>query len=418
MVEEHGGGRRQRAGASANGRWAWLLGWPDWAGYAASAWSSAYGALGLFWALGGAGFPFAKVPDDRATLSPLEGTSAATVAPAMAVLGAVGAVAGILMARGWGRRGVNVALLVFAWVTAATLALAVPDYTLLALLAFAPVLVVFVFTGVPGEQDGVGDILYWHRVNLIIMFLGGLLWAATALAYQRRVRHRCLHCGRGHGGKGRVSERESALRVGRWAVLVSVLAPIPYEVTRIAWYLGHPMGITDEFLKMMQDTPGMLEVGLGAAIASIGGGVLTHGLVHRWGEVYPRWIWFRAGRRVPPALAIVPASIVALVLIPAGGMNARIDIESELWAANGMSVLWIIWGLALGTATYAYHIRRRGRCRRCGRGGDTGTGDDQGGRRPSRGHLPGVPRPGGDADPVAGADLALDGRDVVLDRSG
>lgn len=69
----------------------------------------------------------------------------------------------------------------------------------------------------------------------------------------------------------------------------------------------------------MQDTPGMLGIGigLGCAVASALGGVLTHGLVHRWGEAFARWTRFAAGRRVPPALAVVPASVVAVVLVPA-----------------------------------------------------------------------------------------------------
>jgi len=74
---------------------------------------------------------------------------------------------------------------------AAALTLIVPDYTLLAVVAFAPLLLVFAFTGVPGDQ----------------------------------------------GARS-----------------------------------------------------------LGCAVASTVGGVLTHGLVSRWGEIYPRWIWFKAGK--------------------------------------------------------------------------------------------------------------------------
>ncbi|GAA3792757.1 hypothetical protein GCM10022226_10030 [Sphaerisporangium flaviroseum] len=116
---------------------------------------------------------------------------------------------------------------------------------------------------------------------------------------------------------------------------------------------------------MMRETPGMLEVGLGCAIASICGCVLTHGLVHRWGEVYPRWVWFKAGERVPPALAVIPASIVAVVLIPAGLMNVRMGVDLATWGANAPSMLWIVWGAALGAAACAYGLRRRGTCRYC-----------------------------------------------------
>ena len=345
----------------------WWKYWPVWSGYAAAMWSLTYGALGLYWALGGGGFPFSPVADDRASGSLFEGTRAEVGAPVIAVLGAAGAIAGLLMARRREPRGRG-ALLAFGWVSAVAFALVIPDYSLLAVVAFSPLLLVFAFTGVPGPQEGIGDILYWHRTNLIIIFAGGLLWTAATLAYQRRIRQNCVYCGRGDQTPPRWTTPRAARRWGRWAVYVASAAPVPYEITRIAWYLGIPLGIPAEFEQMMRDTPGMLEIGLACAVASIGGGVLTHGLIRRWGEVYPRWVWFRAGERVPPALAIIPASIVAIVLIPAGVMNIRMGIEPAAWATNAPGMLWIVWGAALGAATYAYHLRRRGNCRRCGRG--------------------------------------------------
>ncbi|GAB1819152.1 hypothetical protein [Herbidospora sp. RD11066] len=314
--------------------------WSKWSGYPAAGWSLTYGALGLYWALGGDGFPFAPVDDDRATGSILEGSRAGVVAPGMAVVGLAGAVVALAMARKWGQGGTRTAMAVFGWVLAGTLTLVIPDYTLLGLVAFAPLLLVFAFTGVPGPQDGIGDILYWHRVNLIVIFVGGLLWALATFAYQR-------------------PDLTWTRRWGRWAVYVACLAPVPYEITRIAWYFGIPLGITDEFARMMRETPGMLEVGLGGAVASICGSVLTHGLVSRWGEVYPRWIWFRAGRRVPVALAVVPALLVAIVLIPAGLMNVWMGVEPNMWAVNVPGMLWVVWGAALGVAACAYLIRRR-----------------------------------------------------------
>ncbi|TDW15569.1 NYN domain-containing protein [Kribbella kalugense] len=338
--------------------------WPSWTGYATAIWSLLYGVLGLYWTLGGPAYPFAHVPNDRATASILEGTPAHVVAPIMAMLGLGGAVLAVVMTRmrprGW-------VLQTIAAVLAVSLALLIPDYTLIAVVALAPAILVFAFTGVPGAQGGVGDILYWHRVNLIILFVGGLLWAATAIAYHRRSRSVCVSCGRGSSEPTSQSPA-AALRWGKRAVAVAVVANLPYEFTRVAWYFGWPVGISKEFHQMMSDTPGMLEMGLGLAVLGIGGGILTHGLVHRWGEVYPRWIWFKAGKRVPPLLAIIPASIVAVVLIPAGLMNGRLPLHGDNWAINAPGFLWVVWGAALGAATYAYYLRRRTTCARCGRG--------------------------------------------------
>ncbi len=133
----------------------------------------------------------------------------------MAVVGLAGALVALGMARDWGRGGARTALIVFGWVAAGTLALVIPDYTLLAVVAFAPLLLVFAFTGVPGPQDGIGDILYWHRVNLIVIFAGGVLWALATLAYQAAYhpgvgvgRHRRTCCG---GGGGRSTWRAPRL---------------------------------------------------------------------------------------------------------------------------------------------------------------------------------------------------------------
>ncbi len=190
----------------------------------------------------------------------------------------------------------------------------------------------------------------------------------TAIAYHRRSRYACVSCGRSDRPAAGWTTPTSARRWGRIAVAVAVVANLPYEFTRVAWYFGWPVGITDEFHQMMADTPGMLEMGLALALMGIGGGILTHGLVHRWGQVYPRWIWFKAGKRVPRLLAIIPASVVAVVLIPAGLMNAQLPLDGDNWAVNGPGILWLVWGAALGTATYAYYLRRRTTCSRCGRG--------------------------------------------------
>jgi hypothetical protein len=339
--------------------------WPVLVGCATALWSFLYGVAGVYWSLGGADYPFAKVVDDRSTASVLEGAPVAVVGPVMAVVGLGGAVLAVVMIR---RRPRGWVLQAIAAVLAVGLALVIPDYTLVALLALSPALVVFAFTGIPGAQGGVGDVLYWHRINLLILFIGGVLWAGTAIAYHRRSRHACVSCGRSDGPAPVWTTPESALRWGRVAVGVAVVANLPYEATRIAWFFGWPLGISEDFHRMMADTPGMLEMGLGLAVMGIGGGVLTHGLVHRWGEVYPRWIWFKAGRRVPPLLAIIPASVVAVVLIPAGLMNTQLPLDGDNWAVNAPGMLWVVWGAALGVATYAYYLRRRTACRRCGRG--------------------------------------------------
>ncbi|MDA5283197.1 NYN domain-containing protein [Streptomyces sp. Isolate_45] len=337
--------------------------WPDWAGYLAIVWSALYGAAALYWALGGDSYPFGRVHEDRASGSILEPSRAEVVAPVLAVFCALGVAVGVMMLRGRGTGRYRKALLAYGWVAGVAMTFLIPDYSLLGLLVFSPALLVFAFTGVPGPQD-MGDILYWHRGNLMIVFIGGLLWIAATVAHQRRTNGQCVRCGRAPHGPGAWSDPAKLRTWGHRAVYVAVLSTIPYDVTRIAWYFGLPLGITDEFLKEMQDTPNMLEIGLVMGVLSTLGSLLMHGLVAKWGEVWPRWVWFKKGRRIHPATAIVPAATVAVVLVPAGLMGLR-GFEATSWGIMGPAILWAVWGAALGAATYLYHLRRRGRCRSC-----------------------------------------------------
>jgi hypothetical protein len=110
------------------------------------------------------------------------------------------------------------------------------------------------------------------------------------------------------------------------------------------------------------------------------------GLVQRWGEVFPRWMIGLAGRRVPIALAVVPASL-ASVLLAVGGIgiwSLSGQMVANLVAAGaegtrllgevifqvGPTLLFPVWGAALAVATLGYYYRRRGPCEVCGRGED------------------------------------------------
>ncbi|GAA2213512.1 hypothetical protein GCM10009850_089750 [Nonomuraea monospora] len=375
-----------------------MASWPRWAGYAAAAWSLGYGALGLFWAFGGAGFPFGRSdPDWEPGLSVLGDASPEVAAPLIAVLGLVGGFAGVASARGvrWGRP----VLLGFAWVAAAGLTVVVPDNRVLMVVAYAPLLAVFLFTGVPGGQP-MAELVPWSRINLFVVLVGGLLWALAALAYQRRTAGRCAACGRGShgaaacggprraaglggnsdraagwgGGSGRVARwatPEAARRWGVWAVVVAAAIPAGYDASRFAWAAGLPLGITQEFWQWL-DESGLRWAGLFLSLMGLGGAILTLGLAQRWGEVYPWWIWFRAGRPVPPMLAVVPASVVSVIVFSGGLTFWRLrmvhDYSWDMWATWVPSLLWPLWGVALAAATLAYHLRRRGRCRSCGLG--------------------------------------------------
>src|SRR5215216_2088367 len=351
----------------------WWRRWPAWIGYGAAAWSLAYGLLGLYWTLGRAGFPFGSENDPGAALSILGGVRADFGAPVIAALGL--AVAMARTRRGHG--ALRAALLGFAWAAAATLALVIPDYRVLVAVAYTPIVLI----GAPfGWPPGVSilDVFPWPVVNQFVCIGGGLLWAATAVTYGRRSRGACESCGRDDAGAGWTTP-DSAERWGRLATYVAVIIPVIYAVTRWAWALGFPLGISEEFFREGQEV-GLWWAGAALATLAVGGAVLTLGLVQRWGEVFPRWIPFLSGKRVPIWFAVVPASLVAVLVTTAGLMFVRMTLTGRLgailgegvlsaenWAALAPELLWPLWGAALGAATLAYYYRRRGKCEHCGR---------------------------------------------------
>jgi hypothetical protein len=121
------------------------------------------------------------------------------------------------------------------------------------------------------------------------------------------------------------------------------------------------------------------------ATIAVGGAILTLGLIQRWGEVFPRWMPFVGGKRVPIPLAVVPALVVSVLVVSvlvtaAGLMFVRLTLTCGLDAIFGEGILggrnwmtlapelvWPLWGGALAAASLAYYYRRRGRCERCGR---------------------------------------------------
>ena len=340
----------------------------------AGVWSLMYAALAAFWAFGGAGFPFGTASDPGAGVSILASLDR-SAAPAIAAVGLGGAAVALVMTRR-ARHGrvLHRALVAFAVLAAVTLALLIPDYRVLMAVAYTPIVLV----GAPfGWPPGVGlaDVWPWPVLNQAVLMAGGLIWAAAGLTYHRRIRGACGHCGRAATDAGWTTP-QAAARWGRWAVAVAVGVPIVYAATRLAWAIDLPLGIPQEFLEELQST-GAVVAGAALGAMGLGGALLTLGLVQRWGEVFPRWMPWVGGRRVPPALATVPASLVSVLVTTAGLMFVRLQVTGTVrdlfgflpggWAALGPELLWPLWGVALAAATVAYHYRRRGPCGHCGR---------------------------------------------------
>lgn len=332
--------------------------WPLWIGYGAAGWSLLYGVVQLYWLLGGAGYPFKGDELVAAMVTYLPSKVGGLI---FVILCLLGTVIGVAMQKT--RRGVLLRwlFLTFAWCFAVALLLFIPDFSLIAAMAYA-FLFKFAFN--------------WSMFNQIICIIGALLWIMTAVAYQRRTRDACEYCGRTESGHTFL-----LVRWGRWLTIIAALAPIPYALTRFAWALNIPLGIDPQLLHELSKVNPMAQITEWVfGSICVGGGILTLGLIQRWGEIFPRWFPFIGGKRVPIMLAVVPASIIAIAVTAAGFvftfsffavtfhlMPADNLLLSERWGTIGPMLFWVPWGVALGLAAIAYYYRRRGKCTHCGR---------------------------------------------------
>lgn len=319
-------------------------------GYLTAGFSFLYGLAGLFWAFTGIAYPFGVGDPVMADEGPdaihanLLGLSTPEAAgPFIAVLGFLGGIIALLMARGVGRGVGRYLLLGSGWLYAVGLMFVVQDYRPLTIVAYTPILAVSkTFFDFPANA-GWGELIQWPGANLALLLVAGIGWALTTLRYGRR-----------GGGE------PDLVRFGKPAVIVAVVVPLVYCATRWAWALGWRLGLDEQMYREG------LESGLwlaGAALASLGAGgaLLTVGLLRPWGERFPRWMIGLAGKRVPINLAVVPATIVAILVTSAGVMYIRLAVGTGVegrWVTNMPETLWPLWGLGLFVAALAYRQRR------------------------------------------------------------
>ncbi|ULL14833.1 hypothetical protein DVH26_10475 [Paenibacillus sp. H1-7] len=342
----------------------WWRRWPEWARYAAIVWSLFYGALGFYWTLGGSGFPLGLLNDPIAQYSAFRHVTASTAGPVIAILSFLGATT--LFMFKFNTRGITrTILLLYAWSAATILCFAIPDTRALIGVAYAPISLIAVLFG---QSLHYIDFFTWPVINQYICLIGGLLWAATALSFQRQTCNSCAYCGR-KGDASRWMVSRSTERWGRWVTYVAIFSPAYYDVTRIAWLLGIPLGITKELYQSLQDS-GAVWAGAGLSLVSIGGAILTHGLIKPWGETFPRGFPFWAGKRVPAAAAVVPAGFVS-ILLTVSGIQVFFQFlwssDFDNWGATTPLLLMPIWGIALGIATIFFYYRRQEYCNHCSR---------------------------------------------------
>jgi hypothetical protein len=293
------------------------------------------------------------------------------------------AAVGTAMLRGVRSRALRPLFITAGALLAGVLLLLMTDLNLLVTLGYIPYAIVALLTGAEFGEVYLEGLTQWTLVHPLLCLIGGFLWLAATVCYGRRSVGACLYCGRRDGPEGWTRPNKAA-RWGRIAVYVALVVPVVYALTRYAWALGFPLGMSEAQFRRGQESGTWILGALFLGTFCLVGAVLMLGLVKRWGEVFPRWMIGLAGRRVPIALAVVPASLVSVLLIVGGigiwsgldqmvaeavaGGAEDIGLIGEIIFQIGPTLLFPVWGVALAVATLGYYYRRRGSCSVCGRG--------------------------------------------------
>jgi hypothetical protein len=305
--------------------------------------------LGTWWSLGGGGYPFGPDGDPQPPLSILGGIPTQAGAVGFAVTGALSAIAAGLMLRGVERPDLRRGLAIFGVVVGLTAAVLIPDYRILVAVAYAPIFLVAAPFGLTGNVSFF-DALTPTVLHQFALMIGGLALVGLSVFAWR-------------AGRGWWTNPVEARRWGRRAVVVAVIVPVVYALTRWAWALGIPFGVSEDFLRQGADS-GMWLAGAALATLAVVGAILTTGLILPWGETFPGWLPLVGGRRVPVGLAVVPALIVAAMVTAAGNMFIRMILAGADFGglaeigALAPEVLWPAWGVALAVAAVTYGVRR------------------------------------------------------------
>lgn len=351
-----------------------------WSSPLALVWSAATSAWALAWAFDVLPHPFGD--PDAAMIGAVFNATDPSVGTAFTLaLGLIGTGCAIALLRArrhppTGADGRAVEIL--AWLLPATTALVLIHGSLIAFLGYTPVVLTLGWSD-PDLQAAYRDALALPETQFLLWCsLGALLWAAAALTFRRWRRALCLVCGRAAGWTS-VDEdatRRRALRTGRVAVAVAVVSALVYPAVRLPWMFGIPAGMDAASWAELQARDGAIATGVALGTAGLVGAVLILGLVQGWGVRFPRWMVGLSGRRVPVALAVVPASLVALALVSSGRGFVLGIVTGAVDRADGpVGVIHLLpllamvpWGLALAVATAAYALRRRATCATCGQG--------------------------------------------------
>ncbi|MFI8454424.1 hypothetical protein [Kitasatospora sp. NPDC085464] len=240
--------------------------------------------------------------------------------------------------------------------------------------------------------------------QVLLNTAGAALLLLVGLSYRRRLRGDCPRCGQPHAGAadGPLAHPAASRAPRRTRVTVYLLmcGLLPWAGTKTVWTLGgNALGIAGEDWQRMSsaDASGPAKATASAGIdvtvlAAMVGIFLLLGLLYAWGQVFPRWTLFLAGRRVPRLLPLIPAWLTGVPLAMYGvfltimapliavGVLPAIKPSPPFTSSSGVTWFVEFGGLAFGglgiglvVAARSYAARTRPVCASAGGGAGAST---------------------------------------------
>lgn len=157
--------------------------------------------------------------------------------------------------------------------------------------------------------------------------------------------------------RNRLLDRPAAwvLRHRQVITILAALGPLPYCLIRLTWLTPWPHGGAEGLPPDIRIWGVLLSSGGWAGL------ILTLGLISRWGEIFPRWVPFFAGRPVPVWAAAGPGSFVAAILMVSAVPMIRSFGAAGLVDGLTSAVIFPFWfwGPMLSLAVWGYVLHRR-----------------------------------------------------------
>ncbi|WP_255258146.1 hypothetical protein [Bacillus sp. AFS018417] len=196
-----------------------------------------------------------------------------------------------------------------------------------------------------------------------ISLIAAILLAAATLSFQRISRGACTVCGQGPS----VKTQPDRIWFGYAAFVLS----FPYPLLKLYWSFGGTLGGGQNFSQ--HSAYGEMLV-FGACA------LLCLALVQKWGRIFPKWVPFVAGKKVPRFILITGGWVAASMTVSMGFLAILGSLLEVLGLSNGpmsfddegllVSIVyggWLLLGIAITGATWNYQKQTRGKCVKCGK---------------------------------------------------